>query len=226
MPSEAEVVASSRPEVTREGIIRFMEEATRIVAAWPRWKQEVLRTLPPEPPPARGTKENTCSDGSQCGGVGSSGTATVSRPLQGGSIAGTQDGNGPTNAPVAASTSNPPEPPPAAKCDGSGTIIDEGSAPVDCYTRCPGCPATKPEPKDGAEEVARKIMDEYVGTTRGLPYAKDLLKQIITAAIRADRAARPDLDKVRELCEWVVTVDPGSQFRILAREVLAQLEGT
>lgn len=43
-PPQSEV----RERPTREGMIAFVEEASKIVASWPRWKQEVLRAFPPD----------------------------------------------------------------------------------------------------------------------------------------------------------------------------------
>ena len=40
---------------TREGVIAFMEEAERIVAAWPEWKRQVLRPLCDSLPPRAST---------------------------------------------------------------------------------------------------------------------------------------------------------------------------
>jgi hypothetical protein len=40
----------ARQRPTLAGMLEFMEEATRIVASWPRWKRELMREVDPEPP--------------------------------------------------------------------------------------------------------------------------------------------------------------------------------
>lgn len=76
-----------------------------------------------------------------------------------------------------------------ARCDGRGKIrvhVNEDGAVFSPWP-CNGCPACKPEHKDGAEEVARKVVDDWCnGHVRQYP---DLVAALI-AAIRADRAAR------------------------------------
>lgn len=42
-----------RVRPTREGMLAYMEEASRIVAEWPQWKREVLRELQPDSPPTQ-----------------------------------------------------------------------------------------------------------------------------------------------------------------------------
>lgn len=208
MPSEAEVpTASEASEIALKFINHFFNNPGRdkpraSIPANPLRDDDLrlmafIRSV--TPPPTQG-KETPCSNESQGGGcVKSSATTPDARTTSTPTAkSGTVTSGSVTDA---ASTSKPPPPPPACK----------------------------PELWDGAEEVARKILDEYLGTTRGLPYAEDLLRQIITAAIRADRekqTARPNLNKVRELCNWCVAMHINTTHtRALAREVLAQLEG-
>jgi hypothetical protein len=90
-----------------------------------------------------------------------------------------------------------PVPTPAQACDGSGgfssqSYDDRAQGMVGSYRPCPGCPACKPaKHDDGAEEVGIKAASDYFsGVTEPHIANKGYLASIITAAIRADRAAR------------------------------------
>ena len=104
--------------------------------------------------------------------------------------------------------------PPAAKCDGSGTIIDEGSAPVDCYTPCPGCSTCKPEPKDGAEEAGSGVV-EVDGARYGQHTIREMRDEL--AAIRADRekqAARQPAEGTSTIERYRMEVRQGQPVRV------------
>ena len=112
---------------------------------------------------------------------------------------------------------------------GNGTGIDITPTAAKCE---------KPEPKDGAEDVARKVVYDWNQTdhnaySEGVLTDNELasLESRIIAAILADRekqAARPATElrgKIEQLCGRVLGVTPvGTQTYTLAREVLAELE--
>ena len=118
--------------------------------------------------------------------------------------------------------------PPAARCDGSGTIKWDTGGPA---ARCPGCPACKPEPKDGADEAADAIEIDFVyqASPDDPNYAvideqasERKIRAAITAAIRADRekqAARPRSDPVSIGNAAINAIIAGSLFRISGQEL-------